>query len=305
VLQDPGRYDYLPFDDRPKIAWPNGARLAFWVAPNIEHYELEPPKSPGRTPWLRPVPDVLNYSHRDYGNRVGVWRMMETMAKWGVRGSVSLNVALCDHFPEIIEAGNKLGWEWFSHGVYNTRYLYGMSEDEQREIIRDSIATIRKYSGQEMAGWLSPALSNTDETIDLLAEAGIQYTLDLMHDDQPTPLRVRKGRLISVPYSLEVNDVPLFGMRNASPRRYADILKAQFDQLYAEGAENAMVMCVPLHPYLIGQPHRIGALDEVLRHVTSHDGVWLATGREIAAWYYAHHYDAAVAWLAAHREVGQ
>jgi allantoinase len=304
VLKDPGRYDYLPLTDRPRITWPNGARVAFWVAPNIEFYELAPPKNPTRTPWARPVPDVLNYSHRDYGNRVGVWRMMETMAKYGVRGSVSLNVALCEHFPDIIEAGNKLGWEWFSHGVYNTRYLYGMDEDQQREIIRDSIETIRKYSGQEMAGWLSPALSNTDETIDLLAEAGIQYTLDLLHDDQPTPLKVRKGRLISVPYSLEVNDVPLLSMRNSSPGRYADILKAQFDQLYEEGAENGMVMCVPLHPFLIGQPHRIGALDEVLAHVTSHDGVWLCTGREIAAWYYEHHYDAAVAAIAARRKAG-
>ncbi len=301
MLNDPDRYEYLPLIDRPRITWPNGARLAFWVAPNIEFYELHPPLGPARVPWPRPFPDVLGYSWRDYGNRVGVWRMIDVMARHGVRGSVSLNVALCDHFPDIIKACNAHGWEFFSHGVYNTRYLYGMTAEQQRRIIRDSIDTIRDKAGQEMSGWLSPALTNTDETIDLLAEAGIQYTLDLMHDDQPTPLKVKSGRLISVPYSLEVNDVPLLTMRNASPERYAEICKAQFDQLYEEGADNGMVMCMPLHPFLVGQPHRIRALDEILAYVTSHDGVWLATAREIAAWYYAHHHDAAVAALAARR----
>jgi peptidoglycan/xylan/chitin deacetylase (PgdA/CDA1 family) len=301
MLSDPDRYEYFPFPDRPRITWPNGARLAFWVAPNIEFYELHPPLGPGRVPWPRPFPDVLGYSWRDYGNRAGVWRMIDVMARRGVRGSVSLNVALCDHFPDIVGACNELGWEFFSHGVYNTRYLFGMSEEQQHRIIRDSIDTIRDRTGQEMSGWLSPALTNTDETIDLLAEAGIQYTLDLMHDDQPTPLKVRRGRLISVPYSLEVNDVPLLTMRNASPERYAEICKAQFDQLYAEGAENGMVMCMPIHPFLVGQPHRIRALDDILQYVTSHDGVWLATAREIAAWYYAHHYDAVSQALAARR----
>jgi len=150
-----------------------------------------------------------------------------------------------------------------------------------------------------MDGWLTPAISNDETTQDILAEEGIRYTLDLLHDDQPTPIKVRSGKpFVSIPYSLEVNDVPLLVMRNTPPDRFAAICKAQFDQLYEEGAESGTVMCMPLHPFLIGQPHRIAALDEVLRHVVSHDKVWLATGREIAAHYTDHHLAAHEAWIA-------
>ncbi|GGC71835.1 polysaccharide deacetylase [Siccirubricoccus deserti] len=297
MLSEPGHYDYAPYRRRPRITWPGGARLAFWVAPNIEHYELEPPPNPRRTPWPRPVPDVLNYAWRDYGNRAGFWRMADTMAKYEVRGSVSLNTAVCDHYPEIIERCCELDWELFSHGAYNTRYFYDMPEAMQREVIRDDRATILRASGQSLDGWLTPALSNDETTQHVLAEEGIKYTLDMLHDDQPMPVKVRRGSLISIPYSLEVNDVPLLQLRNTPPAQYAAICKAQFDQLYAEGAESGTVMCMPLHPYLIGQPHRIAALDEVLRHVTAHDDVWLATGREIAAWFTEHHLAEFQAWI--------
>lgn len=298
-LAEPGHYDYAPYAGRPKIVWPNGARIAVWVAPNIEHYELNPPPNARRMPWPRPVPDVLGYAHRDYGNRVGFWRMADTMEKHGVRGSVSLNVAVCDHYPEIIERCCELGWELFSHGTYNTRYFYGMSEDDQRAVIAENRETILRASGQSLDGWLTPALSNDATTQHVLAEEGILYTLDMLHDDQPMPVNTRAGDLISIPYSLEVNDVPLFQQRNTTAERYVQIVTAQFDQLYAEGAESGTVLCMPLHPYLIGTPHRIGALDQVLAHITKHEGVWLATGREIAAWYRAHHLDAFKRWIAA------
>jgi peptidoglycan/xylan/chitin deacetylase (PgdA/CDA1 family) len=299
MLSVPGHYDFMPWRRRPKITWPGGARIAFWVAPNIEHYELNPPPNARRSPWPRPLPDVSGYSWRDYGNRVGFWRMADVMAKHGVRGSVSLNVAVCDHYPEIIERCCALDWELFSHGTYNTRYFYGMSEAQQREVIRENRETILRASGQSLDGWLTPAISNDETTQDILAEEGIKYTLDLLHDDQPTPIRVRSGRpFVSIPYSLEVNDVPLLVMRNAPPERFAAICKAQFDQLYEEGADSGTVMCMPLHPFLIGQPHRIAALDEVLRHVVRHDKVWLATGREIAAHYAEYHLAAHQAWIA-------
>lgn len=299
MLLDPGTYDFAPYRaDRPKIQWPNGAKLAFWVAPNIEHYELYPPKNPTRVSWPRSEPDVPGYSWRDYGNRVGFDRMADVMAKYGVRGSVSLNVAVCNHFPKIIERCNDLGWELFSHGIYNTRYFYNMTEDDQREVIRDSRETILKYSGQSLDGWLSPAVTNTDETQHLLAEEGLLYTLDSFEDDQPMPCKTRSGKpLVSLPYSLEVNDVPLFSLRNVSPDDYVEILKAQFDQLYLEGAESGTVMCIPLHPYLIGQPNRIGALDKVLAYITGQPDVWLATGREIASYYREHYYDAFENWM--------
>lgn len=299
--REPFSYDYAPYSGRPKIEWPGGARVAFWVAPNIEFYEYAPPPSPTREVWYRPEPDIINYSMRDYGNRVGFHRMADVMAKYGVRGSVSLNVAVCDHFPEIIERCCELEWELFSHGVYNTRYLYNMTEDQQRRIIRECRDTIKRASGQDLDGWLSPAISNGETTQDLLAEEGIKYTLDLFHDDQPMPVRTRSAnRLVSVPYMMECNDVPILNFKNISPRNYLNIIKAHFDRLYAEGAESGTVMCVPLHPYLIGQPHRLHILDEALKYVTSHDDVWLATGREIAAHFEANYYDTFQDWMAPH-----
>ena len=300
MKSDPGLYDYWPYVDRPKLTWPGGARVAFWVAPNIEFYEFDPPANPYRKPWPRPNPDVLGYSLRDYGNRAGIWRMIEAMDRCGVRGSISLNVALCDHHPEIIEACAERDWEFFSHGIYNTRYCYDMDEAQERAIIEDSIETVDKHTGQRIAGWLAPALSHTERTMDLLAEYGIKYTCDLFCDDQPQPVKVKKNRLISIPYSLEMNDVIVYNVHLATPRRYCDMLKANFDQLYAEGADSGTVMCIPLHPFMVGQPHRIEPFAEALEYITGHDDVWVTTGREIADWYYEHHYDAAVEAIAAH-----
>lgn len=299
---DPGLYGYLPYLDRPRIRWPNGARVAFWVAPNIEFYELDPPRNPARAAWPRPVPDVLNYSYRDYGNRCGFWRMHDAMAKHGVRGSVSLNVAMCQHHPEIVRACADAGWEFYSHGTYNTRYLFGMSEEQERAVIRDSIDTIREYTGQKLDGWLAPALTYTDDTLDLVAEMGLTYVCDLFHDDQPGPVRVRSGRLASIPYSLEMNDVIVYNVNLVQPRRYAEILKRQFDRLYREGETSGTVMCIPLHPYLVGHPYRISAFEEALAYIAGHDGVWLATGREIAAHFNEHYHDA---FAAAEHPVGE
>ena len=292
MKSDPGLYDYLPYDrTRPKITWPNGARVAFWIAPNIEFYEFQPPTNASRAPWTRPLPDVLAYSARDYGNRTGFWRMLDAMARHNIRGSVSLNVAMCDHCPEIIEACAKHDWEFYSHGTYNTRYTFNMSEAQERELIQDSIDTIKKHTGQRLDGWLAPALSYTDRTIELVAEMGLTYICDLFHDDQPCPVKTAKGKLASIPYSLEMNDVIAYLVNLVSPRRYGDIIRAQFDRLYEEGAESGTVMCIPLHPYLIGSPHRIKAFEEAIAYIAGHDKVWLATGREIAQHFIANDFD--------------
>lgn len=292
MTADPDRYDYLPYPGRPRIEWPGGARVAFWVAPNIEFYELKPPKNPTRGAWARPAPDVLNYSYRDYGNRSGFWRMLDVMKRHNVRGSVSLNVAVCDHHPEVIRACADNSWEFYSHGTYNTRYLFGMSEAEERAVIQDSIDTIRQHTGQSLDGWLAPALTYTDRTLDLVADMGLRYVCDLFHDDQPSPVKTASGRLSSIPYSLEMNDVIVYNVNLVQPRRYADILKRQFDRLYAEGETSGTVMCIPLHPYLVGHPYRIAAFEEALAYICGHEKVWLATGREIAQHFSDHYYDA-------------
>jgi peptidoglycan/xylan/chitin deacetylase (PgdA/CDA1 family) len=302
MKRDPGLYDHLPYNNRPAIRWPGDARVAFWVAPNIEFYEMEPPKNPARAAWARPAPDVLNYGYRDYGNRVGFWRLLDAMKRCGMRGSVSLNVAVCEHHPEIIQACMAEDWEFYSHGTYNTRYLMGMSVEQERAVIQDSIDTILKHTGQKLDGWLAPALTYTDNTMDLVAEMGLTYICDLFHDDQPGPVKVRQGRLTSVPYSLEMNDVIVYNVNLVQPRRYADILKRQFDRLYAEGEKSGTVMCIPLHPYLVGQPYRMAAFEEALSYITGHEKVWLATGREIAKHFNDHYYDG---FAAAAQPVGE
>ncbi|MCS6967815.1 MAG: polysaccharide deacetylase family protein [Cytophagales bacterium] len=291
MMRDPQLYDYWAYQNRPKIRWKNGAKLAFWVAPNIEFYEFDPPQNPFRKPWSRPHPDVRGYAMRDYGNRVGHFRMMEVMDKYGVRGTVSLSVAMCQHHPEIIQACLERNWEFFSHGIYNTRYTYGMSQEQERAIIEDSFRTIKEATGQTIKGWLAPALTHTEHTFDLIAEAGIIYTCDLFQDDQPQPLKVRKGKLISMPYSLEVNDVICYNSYFHSPRHYAQVLMRQFDTLYREGEESGTVMCIPLHAYLVGHPHRIKPFEEALAYITSHPDVWVTTAGEIADYYYEHYYD--------------
>jgi peptidoglycan/xylan/chitin deacetylase (PgdA/CDA1 family) len=290
---DPGLYSYKPYRGRPKIAWPGGKKVAVWISPNLEFYELDPPANPHRKSWPKPHPDVAGYSHRDFANRVGHWRMAEMMEKHGFKGSVSLSMALCQHIPEVVENARALGWEFFSHGIYNTRYSYGMDEAQERAIIEDSIRTVREATGQTIKGWLAPALTHTTRTLDLIAEYGLTYTCDLYHDDQPSPVSVARGRLIAMPYSLEVNDHYAFFIYNMSPRDYAETLIRQFNRLADEGEASGTVMCIPLHSYLIGQPHRIGAFERVLDHIAKDGRAWITRSGDIADHYLANYYDEA------------
>lgn len=290
------RVAYSPIITRPRITWPDGARVAVWVAPNIEHYEFVPPPSPsGRNPWPRvPHPDIQQYSFRDYGNRVGVWRMTDLLDEFGVRATVSLNMAVLQHYPEIAELIRSRNWVVMSHGIYNTRYIYEYSAEEERAFYRDNIDTLRNFTGLQLKGMLGPAISGTVRTPDLMAEAGLLYHTDWVHDDQPVPIAVSSGRLVSVPYSYELNDAPLFA-KHYSGEYFAQSCRAQFDVLYAEGEGSGRVMCIPLHPFLIGQPHMIGHLRNVLDYITRHEGVWLTTADDIAEHYLEHAYHDAVA----------
>jgi len=280
---DPQLYDYHPYKDRRKFAWPEGKSCAVWVAPNLEYYEIAPPANPHRKSWPKTHPDVAGFSYRDHSNRVSHWRMADVMERHGFPGSVSLSVALCDHHPEVVADGAARGWEFFSHGIYNTRYSYGMDERQERAIIEDSIATVERATGQRIRGWLAPALTHTPRTLDLLAEYEFDYTCDLYHDDQVQEVKVAQGKLASIPYSLEVNDHYGFNVYGMSGREYAQSLIDQFEQLAAEGEHtgSATVMCIPLHAYLIGQPHRIGPFEEALAHIAADKRCWKARAGEV------------------------
>ena len=281
------RVPYSPIVTRPGFAWPDRARLAVWVVPNVEHYEYLPPAGP-RDPWSRtPHPDVLGYGVRDYGNRVGLWRMFDVMDHFGIRGTSSLNLAVFDHYPPILEAHEKRKWDVMAHGLYNTRYHWNMAEDAERAVIEECVESYRRHTGRQLAGWFSPAATFTLNTPDLVAEAGIKYYCDWYHDDQPFPIRVRSGRLITIPYQMDINDAMTY--RHAiEAAEFAQMTIDHFDCVYAEAAQRPMVMCIALHPYIMGQPHRIRHLERALGHVVSHSGVWMATGEEIADWYIAH-----------------
>jgi peptidoglycan/xylan/chitin deacetylase (PgdA/CDA1 family) len=296
MQSDPNLYDYWPYHDRPKLVWPGGKKLAFWIAPNIEYYEFNPPVNPQRPGWPKPTPDVVGYSQRDWGNRIGHWRLMELMDKYDMRGSVSLSVGLIDHHPEIIDACVARNWEFFSHGIYNTRYSYGMDEAQERAVIEDSIQHVQAATGQRIRGYLAPALTHTERTFDLIAEYDFWYTCDLFQDDQPQPIKTKSGKLMSMPYSLEVNDVITYGQLGMSPKRYAEILIKHFDQLLEEGSSSGTVMCIPLHAYLVSQPNRLAAFEIALAHIAAHrDDVWITTAAEIAGYYRENYWDATLA----------
>ncbi len=238
---------------------------------------------------------------------------MNLLEKYGIRGSISLSTALCEHHPEIIKMCSERNWEFFSHGIYNTRYTYGMSEAQERAMIKDALETIYQHTGQKCAGYLAPALSHSDYTLDLFAEVGQElfgdnaafYTCDLFHDDQPTPIHLRSGRrFVSIPYSLEMNDTIAFVVQKMTPRRYGQQLKENFDRLYAEGAESGTIMCIPTHNYQVSNAHRIKAYEEALEYITGHSDVWVTTGQEIARYFLDHYYDSVLADIESKKILG-
>jgi len=286
-MLDNTRFDYSPIITRPPIRWPNNARVAFWVAVNIEHFKIDRPGT-AMHPFPGIIPDIYNYSWRDYGVRVGIWRLMKLLDRLGIKAGVMLNSDVCIHYPLIVEECVKRGWEILGHGMTNSQFLAGMSEDQERDVIRTVVRTIKEATGKAPRGWLGPALAETFNTPDLLAEEGIAYVCDWCNDDQPYEIKVRKGRLLSVPYGIELNDIPMFLEFKATPDEFRQAICDQFDQLYAEGAETGRVMCIALHPFIIATPWRIKYLEQALQHVLRHTDVWVTTPGEIADWYTKH-----------------
>lgn len=278
-------YSYSPIIDRPRLVLPHGARVAVWIGLNIEHYPLDRPSTSIFPGTAQLVPDPLNYGWRDYGVRVGIWRVMEVLDKLGLKASVLLNSDVCNEYPRIIEEGRKRDWAWLAHGKDNATFQTGFSEQEERAYLTDVIGTIERATGQRPKGWLGPALTETFNTPDILASLGLTYLLDWCNDDQPYPLHVKTGRMISLPYSIEVNDIPLFLGKSLSGDDFVKVVTDQFDTLYAEGETSGRIMAIALHPFIIGQPFRITYLAKALHYIAKHHDVWWATSDEIAAWY--------------------
>ena len=276
------RIPYWSPETRPRFTWPDGKRIAVWIVPNLEYYEYLPERYDFRNQFGRIAhPDVMQWGFRDYGNRVGVWRMAETLARYPVKVTASTNLAIFGHCPEIAALVRERQWDVMSHGLYNTRYLSRSTREEEASAHAQDVALCHKHTGLPLSGILGPCVTNSAWTMDLVAEAGMIYHADWVHDDVPAPIKVDKGRLISLPYNYDINDGPaLEGHYDGD--YLVEVCTRQFDRLRSEAVDGGLVYCLPLHTYLIGQPHTIGYLERILDHICRFDDVWFATGAEIA-----------------------
>ena len=213
--------------------------------------------------------------------RVGLWRIADTLDAAGVKATVALNSAVAEAHPKALQEMKKRGWEFMGHGITNSENLAGLNLEKERELIQTVLKTIEQATGQRPRGWLGSGLAETYNTLDILAEEGVIYCGDWNNDDQPYPMKVKKGRMFSIPYCMEINDIPLFIRKGYTGEQYFRSVVDQFDTLYADSAKQPRVMGIPLHPMIIGQPLRIKYLQRALAHIKKHDRVWFATGGEI------------------------
>lgn len=278
-------FDYSARPRREPLRLPDGARVGFYVAPNVEHFPVGEPAISLFPATLGCPPDPLNHGWRDYGVRVGLWRVADALAARGVPASVAVNSAVCEHYPEIVEAGLDAGWTWVCHGRDNATFQAGMDEDQERSYLADVVGVIERATGTRPKGWLGPALTETFNTPRLLAELGFTYVLDWSNDDEPYPLRV--PGMVAIPYLAELSDITIFHTHGGSPDDFAQAVCDHFDRLYAEGTERPSVMGLGLHPFLIGQPRRIRALEQALDHILGHDDVWITTSDDVADWFHS------------------
>lgn len=275
-----GPFPYKPINRRPKLKWPNGARVAVWVCPNIEFFPLNEPVPGGRPN----VPEISAWSARDYGARVGIFRIMDVLSQRGIKASATLNSEVCDAYPEIMEDAMALGWEFLGHNHSNSRPFHETPPEGDRELIRSALARIEQTTGRKPRGWLGSGIQGTWDTIDYLGEEGIDYVCDWVNDDQPYFQQSGGRKIVSLPYSSEINDLPQF-RAGRSNEEFESMIRRQFDRLYMEGKDSARVMAICLHPFVIGVSHRIWVLESALDYIMGHDDVWFATGEEIVdAW---------------------
>lgn len=282
MLRTHGRYEYSPITQRPDYVWPNGAKLAIYVALGVEDYEfgegLVEDIAPGT-----PQPDFLNTAWRDYGNRVGGFRLIDRLASFGIPPTVLLNTALYETAPDLIVAARAAGGEFVSHGITNSHTLVGMNEGDERAYIASVADAIANAEGEPPRGWSSPWLAYTDNTLDILTETGHTYLLGLRLDDQPVWLKTRTKPLLAIPYAVELNDSSTIIGRQADANDFADAIIDEFDEMLAASAERPLVMSIVVHSFISGQPFRLKALTRALQHIAAHgDQVWFTRAGDIA-----------------------
>ncbi len=282
-LPSHGRFGYgVPLPRRPVYDWPGGRRLAVYIGLNLEHFAfgdgLGAELAPGG-----PQPDVLNFAWRDYGNRVGAWRLLALFDALGLPCTALVNSAILGYCPQLVDALVARGDEIAGHGRTNSERQGPLDEAAEAALIADATAALARHAGQPPEGWLGPWISQSPRTPDLLHEAGYRYLLDWCHDDQPTWMRTRRGRILSVPYPQELNDIPAIVARKAGAAEFADMIVDQFDEMLDQSAAQPLVLGVALHPYIVGQPFRLRHLRRALTHIAGRrDRIWITTAGAIA-----------------------
>jgi peptidoglycan/xylan/chitin deacetylase (PgdA/CDA1 family) len=286
---DHDRYDWSMLPRRKPVAWPGGARIALWVVPALEWFPLNMAGQPFKPPGAMQTayPDLRHYTLRDYGNRVGIFRIMQALGRHGIPATVAVNAAVAVRYPSLIKQCNSLGWEIMANGL-DMDHLHhgGLDSAEETRWVEQSLALLRQASGQAVRGWLSPAKSESFQTLDLLAQAGLDYVCDWVNDDMPYAMRTTGGPLVAMPHPIDIDDYTILVNNHHTEDDFRDQLIDHFDVLYRESSvDNGRVMAISLHPWVIGQPYRIRALEEALAHIMRHRGVWAATGSQILdAW---------------------
>jgi allantoinase len=276
------RYDDSFITERKPFKWPGGNTLAVWFAPNVEVWHYDSATGAGIQPNpTNYVPDVFNYAWREYGMRVGLWRLADVFDAAGVKATVALNSQVCDVHPKAIEEMKKRGWEFMGHGTTNSTNLAGLNPEAEVQTVKNILGTIEQATGKKPRGWLGSGLVETYNTLDILAAEGVIYCGDWNNDDQPVPMKVKSGKMFGIPYCNEINDIPLYIRKGYTGEQYFKSVIDQFDALYADSSKQPRVMGVPLHPMISGQPLRIKHLERAIAHMKEHQGVWSATGSEI------------------------
>lgn len=287
MLPDHGRFKYSAITDRPDYTWPEGKRLAFHVALNFEHFAYGEGLGISMSPGI-PHPNTYNWAWREYGNRVGVWRLLEVFDALELPVSLLLNSEVYDHCPEVVAAFRARGDEIVAHGRTNSEHQNDFDEAGEAALIKEATEIIARHEGKPPKGWLSPGVNPSSHTPDLLQEAGYTYILDWPMDDQPVWLKTRKGHILSVPYPHEVNDIPMVMLHHGGAAGFADMMIDNFDEMLEQSKRQPLVYGIGLHAFIVGQPFRLRHLRRALEHVCRHrDQVWFTTIGAVADYFTA------------------
>jgi allantoinase len=279
------RCTYSAIVDRPPLILPNRARLIVWTIVNLEFWDIARPMArqvlPAPTGQVL-LPDVPNWSWHEYGMRVGVWRFFELFRRLQIRPTLSINARVCEDYERVARAAHEAQWEFMGH-AYEQGPVHLI--EDQKAMIDRSVAVIERFTGSKPVGWLGPGLTQTYDTPELLVGAGIKYIGDWVYDDEPTEIATANGPLVTLPYTVELNDIPMMLVQHHESEYFTGRCIDTFDRLYHEGKDRAKIMAIAIHPYISGQPHRIKYLEQVYEHLNRHSGVLHCNGVEILDWY--------------------